>query len=131
MMSWTEFKTSDAVRGLMNSLGNAGSQVDDVGRQWTWLRALELSGSFADLRRRIIYLNNPDRGGFFIKAVRRRARTASTGEYFLLLGIASLCDFGHIADQVNKRKTWQGFYARLDHEHALALASCVYHAATA
>eukprot|EP01035_Chromulina_nebulosa_P013206 gene13206-17553_t len=131
MMDWLEFKSSDAVRGLMRGLGNAGNQVDEDGLQWTWLRALEMSVSFAGLRRHVVAFNNPDKGSFFITAVRKRARTASTGEYFLLLGIASLCDFGHIADKVGKRRTWQGFYARLEHEHARALASCVYHAATA
>jgi len=46
------------------------------------------------------------------------------------MGIASLTDFGHIADKLCK-KPWQGFYSCLDDEHAKALAACVYHAAAA
>ena len=130
MMKWTEFRSSDAVRSLMASLGPAGNQVDEEGQPWTWLGALDASESFRDLRRNVVYLNNPDHG-HFIAAFRRRVRTASTGEYFLLLGIAAVCDFGHVADQTTKRQMWQGFYARLDDEHARALACCVYHAATA
>lgn len=117
------------LRSLMRSLGEAGNQVDEGGKPWTWLRALEMSESFSDLRRHLVWLNDPDRG-FFINAVRRRAGTASTGEFWLLMGIASLSDFGHIADKLCK-KPWQGFYGRLDDDHARALAACVYHAAAA
>lgn len=139
MMAFDEFKASDAVRSLLGSMGRPHpnpAAATDGNEALSWLHALEISSTYAGFRQRIVRLNDPNRG-HWIKAIKRRAGTASTGEFWLLMGLAMLTDFGHIANQLtkanNKRRTgpWSGMYASLDEQHAAALAACVYHSALA
>jgi hypothetical protein len=139
MMTYEEFKNSHAVRALLASMGNipaAPCAVSSVNNPESWLMALEISPTYAAFRHHIVRLNNPHHG-YWIDAIKRRAGTASTGEFWLLMGIAMLTDFGHIANQLTKanarRRTgpWSGMYGCLDQNHAAALAACVYHSATA
>lgn len=138
MMTFHEFKTSNSVRSLLGSMGKVPPNpraVEDNDAS-SWLAALEVSSTYADFRQRIIRLNDPSHG-HWINAIKRRAGTCSTGEYWLLMGIAMLTDFGHIANQLTKANTkrrtgpWSGMYASLDLQHAAALAACVYHSALA
>jgi hypothetical protein len=139
MMTFEEFQASGAVRALLNSMGKVTPRpaaVDAEDHALTWLQALETSSTYAGFRRMIVHLNDPDQG-HWINAIKRRAGTASTGEFWLLMGIAMLTDFGHIANALtrfnNRRRTgpWSGMYGCLDAKHAAALAACVYYSATA
>ena len=134
MMTFEDFKGSSAVRSLIRSLGKL--PADSVNGDVAWLTVLDNSSTFGSFRRLIISLNNPDRG-FWIDAIKRRAGTASTGEFWLLMGVAMLTDFGHVANELTKanarRRTgpWTGMYGCLDSAHAEALSACIYYAATA
>jgi hypothetical protein len=136
MMTYQEFKSSGAVRSLLSSMGKVPPKLAASGDAFSWLEALEISSTYPDFRKCIIRLNDPNHG-HWINAIKRRAGTCSTGEYWQLMGIAMLTDFGHVANQLTKanmkRRTgpWSGMYASLDGEHATALAACVYHSALA
>ncbi len=137
MMTFEAFQTSSAVRALLGSMGNVTPQFADGDAEehaFAWLLALEISSTYAGFRKLIIHLNTPYQGRW-VDAIKRRAGTASTGEFWLLMGLAMLTDFGHVANALTraniKRRTgpWSGMYASLDAE--AALAACVYHSATA
>lgn len=110
-MTFDEFKNG-AARHVMRGLGEP------------WEACLDGAHGYAGLRYLVIKMNDPNKG-YFIKAVRRYARVCSSGEYKLLLGICTLCDFSHIADGLSKSKTWQTIGRGMDDDFRAALAACV------
>jgi hypothetical protein len=58
-------------------------------------RLLEQADFFECLRREIVYHNDRDVGRF-VTAVRRYAKTCSSGEYRSLLAVCAFADFGHV-----------------------------------
>jgi hypothetical protein len=91
-----------------------------------WVACLDEASSYTAFKYRVIEKNNPDKG-YFIKAVRRYSRVCSSGEYKLLLGITTLCDFSHVADSLSKSKTWRTIGTGMDDEFRAALAACIAH----
>jgi hypothetical protein len=92
-MDFTDFKT-----------GPARSVFAGLGQDWAAL--LQQASSFEHLRCVVISHNDRDIGRF-VKAVRRYAKTCSSGEYRLLLAVTALADFGHVADELAGGRAWQ------------------------
>jgi hypothetical protein len=102
--------------------GPAGSVFAGLGRDWAAL--LEQASSFEHLRRMVISYNDRDVGRF-VKVVRRYAKTCSSGEYRLLLAVAALADFGHVADELADGRAWQDITRGCDLQYRAAIAACV------
>lgn len=102
--------------------GPARSIFAGLGREWAAI--LEQAGSFEHLRHMIVSHNDRDIGRF-VKAVRRYAKTCSSGEYRLLLAICAFADFGHVADELVAGRAWQDITRGCDLSFRAAIAACV------
>jgi hypothetical protein len=102
--------------------GPARSLFAGLGKDWAAL--LEHADSFEHLRHTIIRHNDRDVGRF-VAAVRRYAKTCSTGEYRLLLAACALADFGHVADELADGRAWRDITRGCDLRFRAAIAACV------
>lgn len=112
-MKFSEFKVGPA-RGIMRALGGEFAEV------------LGATSSYSFLRRKVVALNDEDRG-CVAKAARRYAGVCSPGERELLKGILLLCDFAHIADEIADGEAY-GNMTRCGGDFRQALAACVVNA---
>lgn len=126
--TFAAFRDSPVVMDLMRSLGpvefgsNLNATVSDIRQRETWASILQRATSFANFKHAII-LANDQRKGWFVKAVTTRAGTASSGEFQLLMAIAAVCDFAHVADKLHKQP-WQNI-DRADEHHRAAICACI------
>jgi hypothetical protein len=111
LMDFLEFKNGPA-RSLFAGLGE------------DWAALLEQASSFEHLRHMVIGHNDRDIGRF-VKAVRRYAKTCSSGEYRLLLAVTAFADFGHVADELAGGRAWQDITRGCDLRYRAAIAACV------
>jgi hypothetical protein len=111
IMEFAEFKN-----------GPARSVFAGLGQVWPVL--LERSDSFEHLRSAVVDQNDRDVGRF-ARAVRRYAKTCSTGEYRLLVAIRALVDFADLADDLAGARAWQDITRGCDARFRAAIAACV------
>lgn len=101
--------------------GPAGNVFAGLGKDWT--DVLHRSESFEHLRRSVAD-RNAHRVGCFVTAACRYARTCSS-ERRLLLAVCTVCDFGHMADDLATGRAWQDITTGCDARYRAAIAACV------
>jgi len=102
--------------------GPAGNVFAGLGEEWT--DVLHRSESFEHLRRTVV-ARNAHRTGCFVAAARHYAKTCSSGERRLLLAVCTVCDFGHLADDLAAGRAWQDITMGCDARYRAAIAACV------
>ena len=60
-----------------------------------------------------------------MKAVRRYAKSCSSSERHLLLAVCTVCDFGHLANDLAADRAWQDITTGCDARLRAAIAACV------
>lgn len=103
------FKASRPAKAVFRSLGV--------------IEILDISTSWAMLRRLVIDYNDPDKG-LFVEAARNYDGVASSGERVLLHAILYAMDFAWLADELDNGRTWQRM-DRVDGEWRQAVAACI------